>query len=323
MKNYTIQMNVPHIIREIRALLKDMGANRVFIEHDNLQPVAVKFQITARDEQVLNICIPVKIDMVLTELNYLKQRKRYVKADIEQACQVAWRAVKEWLEAQQTMIELGYMAVDDLFVNSPFVVVETCENGNMVKSDEAIRNDIYYMSRTELALEVNRVGTILTGVQTELRTAKTFLLHYFLKYNRIFPEFLKRARKWVDDMMLVSDTHREPVNIPGKNIYEKIQTMVNRLAVDTTTFDVLQQATKNVLPKNQQGKPINFQQVTLKQIHTIRDTLLKMCWDSGKIEFRRVRQIRYEITGTSHPAWLAWRGIQAVKKKIFIWCRYG
>jgi hypothetical protein len=41
-----------------------------------------------------------------------------VKPDFDQACRVAWRIVKEWLEAQMSMVQTEQMEFAEIFLSS-------------------------------------------------------------------------------------------------------------------------------------------------------------------------------------------------------------
>lgn len=248
MKNYSTKIDFRKSIQKIRGILLSMGASHITEEYDKLSPIGIYFQITAKDGQIMNLHIPAKTKEALKELERMKQEnpKLRVKANIKQAYNLAWKTIYDWLEANASMIQLKYMDTEDFFVNSPFVVMETCVTDGMVDASDAIKNDIYSISRTELALEVHRARTVAQQVKEELRRAKKILLSYILQYDKCPADrYMTLANKWADDT-----------------------------------------------------------EVWTKYVKT----------DAGANQ-----QLGYKITGTSYPAWLAWRGIRTAKKRVLDW----
>ena len=94
-KNYTTSIDVYKTIGEIQGILVRHGARRILQEYDaSGRPVTVCFEIlTALG--VRQVRLPSKTDAVLKVL--VKQK---VKCDTEQGERVAWRIVKDWIDAQ-------------------------------------------------------------------------------------------------------------------------------------------------------------------------------------------------------------------------------
>ena len=113
--NYTTKVNVYTTISEIQAQLVSHGAKRIMQDYDNKGHIsALTFQIDTH-AGLRVIRLPANVDAVSKVL-----AKQKVKYDREQAERVAWRIVKDWVEAQMAILESEMVWIDEIFL--PYMV---------------------------------------------------------------------------------------------------------------------------------------------------------------------------------------------------------
>lgn len=127
--NYTTKVDVHTTIGEIQRQLVKHGAKRIMCDYDDgCNIVALTFMINT-PSGMRGIRLPANVDAVQKVL-----KKQKVKADREQAERVAWRIVKDWIEAQMAILESEMVQMDEVFL--PYMI-----NGNGQTLFEAYRNN--------------------------------------------------------------------------------------------------------------------------------------------------------------------------------------
>ena len=122
--NYTTTISVHHTVARIHAILANHGARAVANEYTNRQVTAVSFEIDTA-QGLLSIRLPADTGATLRVLE--KQRaqgqlpRRYVSE--EQAARIAWRIIKDWLEAQMAILETEMVKMEQIFL--PYIVTRT------------------------------------------------------------------------------------------------------------------------------------------------------------------------------------------------------
>jgi hypothetical protein len=132
--NYTSEIPVSRTVGEIQALLSEAGARSLSIEYDHRVPCALSFTIaTGRGD--LAYRVPVTLPAILAILERLSneygladrygQRRRKLPQSWvtpEHAARVGWRVLKDWLEAQVALIEIGLVELPQIFL--PYQLVD-------------------------------------------------------------------------------------------------------------------------------------------------------------------------------------------------------
>lgn len=95
-----------------RAVLKNFGANG--------QIESMSFQVQTA-YGLVPIKMPIRAASVLEVLKKEKKKNSRIKADAEQAERVAWRILKDWVEAQMALIEVGMVQIQEVFL--PYITV--------------------------------------------------------------------------------------------------------------------------------------------------------------------------------------------------------
>jgi hypothetical protein len=112
--NYTTKIDVYKTLGEIQGVLVRHGARKVLQDYDNAgHIIGLAFMVKVQG-QMLPIKLPADVDKVLDVLHRQK-----VNCDREQAERVAWRIIKDWVEAQMAILETEMVSMDEIFL--PYV----------------------------------------------------------------------------------------------------------------------------------------------------------------------------------------------------------
>lgn len=115
--NYTTKIDVYTTIGQIQGNLVKHGARRILQEYDkNGFPNALCFEIETKFG-LRGIQLPARVENVQRVLNQQK-----VKCDTAQAQRVAWRIVKDWVEAQMAILESEMVSMEEIFL--PYMLVD-------------------------------------------------------------------------------------------------------------------------------------------------------------------------------------------------------
>lgn len=109
--NYTTKVDIYTTTGQIQGILVKHGARRIVQDYDNDgKIVALCFLIdTPLGEQ--GVRLPANVDAV-----YAVLQRQKVRCDYAQAERVAWRIVKDWVEAQMAILESEMVTVSQIFL---------------------------------------------------------------------------------------------------------------------------------------------------------------------------------------------------------------
>lgn len=109
--NYTTKVDVYTTIGAIQGQLVKHGAKKIMQEYDDAGRImALSFQIDTPNG-LRGIKLPANAEPVRRVL-----AKQKVKCDVEQSERVAWRIIKEWVEAQMAILESEMVQMDEIFL---------------------------------------------------------------------------------------------------------------------------------------------------------------------------------------------------------------
>lgn len=109
--NYTTKVDVYTTIGAIQGNLVKHGAKKIVQDYDD------SGKITALCFLIDTPCGPQGIRLPANAAAVQKVlEKQKVKCDMEQAERVAWRIVKDWVEAQMAILESQMVTVDQIFL---------------------------------------------------------------------------------------------------------------------------------------------------------------------------------------------------------------
>ena len=123
-KNYTTTISAAKTAGEVQALLAEHGASRIAIDYADRQPAGVIFQ--AKDGQIFNLPVDAEAMHRTIRAEVRAGRLRGIsqaQADsIEHARRVAWRVIKDWVDAQMTLVATQMASLDEVML--PYLQVE-------------------------------------------------------------------------------------------------------------------------------------------------------------------------------------------------------
>jgi hypothetical protein len=120
--NYTTQIASDKTIAEIQRALARSGARSILSEFDDQGDiVSVSFQIMV-DGELLGFRLPAEWEPILTILKNDPQVTPKLRTP-EQARRVAWRIIKDWIEAQLAIIETKMVKPEQAFL--PYMLTNT------------------------------------------------------------------------------------------------------------------------------------------------------------------------------------------------------
>lgn len=122
--NYTTRVDALRTIGEIQALLAKQGATRIATEYADGTPIGVAFGLkTPHGERFFELPVDVAAMQRLLAKNS-PNGGMSVSAfrSREHAERVAWRVVKDWLEAQLTLVQTQMAAIDQVLL--PYLRVD-------------------------------------------------------------------------------------------------------------------------------------------------------------------------------------------------------
>ena len=118
--NYTTTVDAYKTVAEIEQILVKHKALSIMKNYDGEQITALSFIIDTGFNQI-SIKLPAKIDECLKVLeNEKKKGTKNVKATKEQAERVAWRILKNWVEAQMALLDIQMVQFEEVFM--PYIV---------------------------------------------------------------------------------------------------------------------------------------------------------------------------------------------------------
>jgi hypothetical protein len=125
--NYTTTIPVTRTVSECQALLGEGGAAHVGTMYADRMPVGLSFQLRT-PHGVRTFVMPVNIDGVASLLRNAdypasvktKDLSRYVTR--EHAARVAWRVIRDWIEAQLALIAAEMASIEQIML--PYLQIE-------------------------------------------------------------------------------------------------------------------------------------------------------------------------------------------------------
>lgn len=113
--NYTTQIAAEKTTTEIQRALAKAGAQAVLCEYDTGGVlIALSFRLITADGPI-SFRLPANIDKVLAAMKNDKKVSR-AQCTKEQASRVAWRILKDWIEAQVAIVQADLAELPEVFL---------------------------------------------------------------------------------------------------------------------------------------------------------------------------------------------------------------
>jgi hypothetical protein len=113
--NYTTKVDVYTTLGVIQGQLVKHGARKIMQDYDDDGRISALSFLIDTPTGARGIRLPANVDAVHAVL-----AKQKVKCDREQAERVAWRIVKDWVEAQMAILESEMVQMDEIFL--PYMI---------------------------------------------------------------------------------------------------------------------------------------------------------------------------------------------------------
>lgn len=126
--NYTTTVDSLKTVSEIEYILVNHNAKSIMKNYDGESIMGLSFLIDTGVQQI-PVRLPVRVDECLEVLKKEKKNspRSNIKATREQAERVAWRILKDWVEAQMALLDIQMVRFEEIFL--PYI--ET-ENGQTI-----------------------------------------------------------------------------------------------------------------------------------------------------------------------------------------------
>lgn len=121
--NYTTTVDAFKTVSEIEYILMKHGAKSIMKNYENESVTGLSFLIDTGVQQI-PVRLPAKVDACLVVLHKEKREnpRKQIKDTREQAERVAWRILKDWVEAQMALLDIEMVKFEEIFL--PYIEVQ-------------------------------------------------------------------------------------------------------------------------------------------------------------------------------------------------------
>ena len=112
--NYTTKVPAAKTVSQIQEILGGKGATHVSVVYENSNASAVSFGLKIADTFV-DFKLPCNVSGVSAALKK-SSPKGSVWRDVAQCERIAWRIVKDWVEAQMALVEANQAEIGEVFL---------------------------------------------------------------------------------------------------------------------------------------------------------------------------------------------------------------
>ena len=122
--NYTTTIDSFKTVSEIEKILMMHGAKSIMKNYENQCITGLSFLIDTGVRQI-PVRLPVKVDDCLKVLKAEKRKspRKQIKDTREQAERVAWRILKDWVEAQMALLDIEMVRFEEIFL--PYIETDS------------------------------------------------------------------------------------------------------------------------------------------------------------------------------------------------------
>lgn len=115
--NYTTTVDAFKTVSEIEYILMKHKAKSIMKDYDGENITGLSFLIDTGVQQI-PVKLPVKIDECLKVLKKERSEnpKKQIKDTRQQAERVAWRILKDWVEAQMALLDIEMVRFEEIFL---------------------------------------------------------------------------------------------------------------------------------------------------------------------------------------------------------------
>lgn len=130
--NYTTKVDIYTTIGQIQGQLVKHGAKKIMQDYDDTGHLAALCFAIDTPTGIRGIKLPANVEAV-----HMVLQNQKVKCDFEQAERVAWRILKDWVEAQMAILESQMVQMDEIFL--PYMMNKSGQTVFEVYRDNQLR----------------------------------------------------------------------------------------------------------------------------------------------------------------------------------------
>ncbi len=112
--NYTTTISVDKTVAEIQKAMSQCRDIQVLTAYENGIVSSISFRLMT-NHGLLSFLLPAKIDHIHQVLERSAVKNKYKTR--EQAARVAWRIIKDWIEAQVALIQAEQVTLEEAFLS--------------------------------------------------------------------------------------------------------------------------------------------------------------------------------------------------------------
>lgn len=117
--NYTTTISVEKTVAEIYGMLARAKISQIRSDYDGAGNVtSIAFTINT-SHGIIPFCLPINVKAACAVINkqaYAREIPRKYLNDVEQGRRVAWRILRQWLEAQLAIVSLDMAKIEEVFL---------------------------------------------------------------------------------------------------------------------------------------------------------------------------------------------------------------
>lgn len=123
--DYTTSVPVSRTVSQIQAKLVEHGARAVMMEYDDRGKIkALAFKVNMPNGELpIRLPIDTAATLKVLERQYNNREIPGRYANEDHAYRVAWRIIKDWVEAQMSLLETEMVRMEEIFL--PYVITRS------------------------------------------------------------------------------------------------------------------------------------------------------------------------------------------------------
>ena len=118
-KNFSTSISVERTVSEVERMLAKYGATKIMKEFDDEGNIKLLAFIIMTSKGELPIKLPIQVHKIMevfkVQVNQGKLPRKYLR-DKERAYRVGWRIIKDWLDAQLTLLSIEAVKIEEIFL---------------------------------------------------------------------------------------------------------------------------------------------------------------------------------------------------------------
>jgi len=142
--NYTTTIDVNKTLGEIQKILVSHGARKLIFDYDMSGHIQALCFVIDTPNGERGVKLPANIPAIFEVLKQQKSSgKIKTNPDYEQAERVAWRIIKDWVEAQMAILETQMVQFDEIFLpymlnNKGQTFFQAYQQNQLITGDEVL-----------------------------------------------------------------------------------------------------------------------------------------------------------------------------------------